>query len=181
VARLIYAVMALALGALVSGFFVSTSNVPLFLSIGLSAAVMLLILFGWSRRIRRGMDLFDERASEEEMEDLDVVEIEPDEFRPPAVIEVPHGREVPDRRKKAPPQRAVKAPVKAGVKKKAPVKAGVRKKAPARPSSTRVLVIPGRSRFHRPGCRFVKSDEAREVSEATARRRGYEPCSVCSS
>ena len=50
---------------------------------------------------------------------------------------------------------------------------------PRRRVGAHVFVIPGRSRYHAQGCRFVKSGDVREVTEATAKRRGYVACSVC--
>jgi outer membrane biosynthesis protein TonB len=229
VAKVIYAVTAAALAALVAGFFVDTSNVPLFTSIALSAVVMFLILFGWSRRIRSGMDLLGDVQQTEVVEDLAVVELAEEEFHPPArrkrptvtgvstpadvtaVIERParaktrpkpkpaakpkppvkpkpaakpkpldRPKSKPAAKRAAPkpvPRKraaAVKAPAKRPAARKAPAKK--KKKAPTK----RVVVIPGRERYHRRGCRFAQTDEAREVRESTARDRGYEPCSVCS-
>jgi hypothetical protein len=53
--------------------------------------------------------------------------------------------------------------------------------APAAPIalSPKVWVIPGRSRYHTQDCRFAKGDTLREVTEATAQRRGYVACNVC--
>jgi hypothetical protein len=216
VAKVIYAVMALALGALVAGFFVDTSNVPLIGSIVLSGAVMLLILFGWSRRIRKGLDLMDG----EQDEDVAMDEILPAEKDEPALVGVKpivsgvEPKVEPKRSRKdtdEPSDDAFKRPAaetgvmkaiaeesttvlpktrpatraSAPVRKKAPAKvpagkAKAKPKAKAAPATgPRVLVIPGRSRFHHPGCRFAKGDDLREVSEAVARRRGYEPCNVC--
>jgi hypothetical protein len=53
-------------------------------------------------------------------------------------------------------------------------------RAPRPRSRDRVVIVPGRGRYHRSSCRFAKRNDAREVTVATARRRGYEACSVCS-
>lgn len=75
-ARLIYAFLALSLGTLVAGFLIRDSSIPLLVSIGLSALVLLLILVGTSRRLRRSQALEDEQ---EELASLEIVEIdEPD-------------------------------------------------------------------------------------------------------
>ncbi len=53
------------------------------------------------------------------------------------------------------------------------------KAAPAR-STKKVIVVPGRDRYHTSGCRFVKGkDDTETVTLAAAKRGGYEPCSVC--
>ena len=43
----------------------------------------------------------------------------------------------------------------------------------------KVVVFDGRDKYHRPGCRFAKGRGGERVTKATARRWGYEPCSVC--
>jgi hypothetical protein len=45
--------------------------------------------------------------------------------------------------------------------------------------ANRVMIVPGRGRYHRSSCRFARRSDAKEVTVATARRRGYDPCSVC--
>jgi FtsZ-interacting cell division protein ZipA len=262
--------LVLAAGSLVAGFLVRTSSVPLLVSIGLSAVIAVLILAGWSKRLRAS-GAFDGSGSEEvELEVSDVEEGEPalaegaepaevgtsrasrrldrkaaartrarideraaeragsrpgrpvrsradqtieirptDERRakrapkkkkaptrkparvkdpiPAAETTAPRPKVAPERSKpsaakrapraKAPaakpaPARAAKPPKKAPLPKTAP------KTSPAKKSG-RVLVIPGRSRFHVRGCRFAKGADLREVTEAVARRRGYEPCNIC--
>ncbi len=211
-AKLIYAVMALALGALVAGFFVDSSNTPLIASIVLSAGVMLLILFGWSRRIRKGLDFEDKEEDAvafAEIEPHGVSEAEDDAdeedaddvFRPvrervrtkaaaadQTSVLAPEPRPAARTRKPAAKKSAAKRPpakkptAKKPAARKPAAKKPAAKRKPAKStesSGARVLVIPGRSRYHRAGCRFAKGDDLREVSEATARRRGYEPCNVC--
>ena len=53
--------------------------------------------------------------------------------------------------------------------------------APSKPavSGRRVIIIPGRTRYHVPGCRFAHGKGAEEISETAARRRKFAPCSVC--
>jgi hypothetical protein len=296
VARLIYVFLALALGTLVAGFLVRDSSIPLLVSIGLSALVLLLILVGTSRRLRQTVALEDEQvelASLEivEIDEADVVapeatvevqapkprqarrrrsaaaedtqameavadapdpagavepdetevvvapkrsrrakparravaakpkpprrragtivepqpEIEPDAFpefevetdeepaeepdggaaaetvadaEPPLTIDTPSSREPARPRRRA--SRAATA-ARPGARTEAGAAAGAeRTAATERPVlSPKVWVIPGRSRYHTQDCRFAKGDTLREVTEATAQRRGYVACTVC--
>ena len=98
-ARLIYVFLALALGTLVAGFLVRDSSVPLLVSIGLSALVLLLILVGTSRRLRRANALEDEQV---ELASLEIVEIDETDVDAPeaaVVVETPKTR--PARRRRA--------------------------------------------------------------------------------
>jgi hypothetical protein len=72
-ARLTYGSVVAALAALVTGFFVRTSNLPLIVSIGFSALATLLILFGWGRRLRA-----ETRAGEATPE-VDFIDLEAEE------------------------------------------------------------------------------------------------------
>jgi hypothetical protein len=183
VAKLIYAVLALALGSLVAGFLVRSSAVPLLASIVLSAVVVVLILVGHSRRLRH-----PELAAEEEEASLEIVELDDDteiatqrRTRRPrvsspaapissgAATQAIDVTEEPDL--EAAPRRPARKPAAKGT--------ANRTRSRTQPKGPRVLVIPGRSRFHTAACRFAKGPGVREVSETTARRRGYEPCSVC--
>lgn len=199
-ARLIYAVTALAFAALVSGFFINSSSLPLIVSIALSAVVMVLILFGWSRKVRRNIDaLLDPDQQEPAVDVVEVEEEELDDGVPRPTKPTAAGKRTPRRRprelvetalldtatiaitgpptkKPAPKKPAAKKPA---AKKPAAKKKPAVKKKPAAARGARVVVIPGGSRFHRKSCRFAKRDAAREVSEAIARKRGYEPCSTC--
>ncbi len=175
-ARLTYAALALALASLVSGFFIRTTAVPLFASIGLSALVLILILRGWARKIRQtelgeeGEELaepaiqLEEFDVMEELEATDIVVVEPGAERTErrrrrgsAVTDVLEER--PSRPKPARPPRTRK-----------PRSAG---------TARRVVVLPGRTRYHAPGCRFARGKGAEEIAESTARRRNFQPCSVC--
>lgn len=51
-AAVTYGLVIAAVGAVVGGFFMSESNVLLFVAIGLSVAALALIVFGWARRSR---------------------------------------------------------------------------------------------------------------------------------
>ena len=51
--------------------------------------------------------------------------------------------------------------------------------APKPKGSRKVVVVPGRGRYHTHDCRFAARGDAIELTMATARRRGYEACSVC--
>ena len=257
-ARLIYAFLALALGTLVAGFLIRDSSIPLLVSIGLSALVLLLILVGTSRRLRRSQELEDEQ---EELASLQVVEIDaPDVARAETTVQAPaSARRARGARRRAgaedtqampaldedatpepevtevvePPAKRSrrKAPAKAKAPRRKvgtiverepdafpefavsddeasdetvataeppveadtappPRRARARRPAASAGSSTsravdrpvlspKVWVIPGRSRYHTQDCRFAKGDTLREVTEATAIRRGYVACSVC--
>jgi hypothetical protein len=179
VARLTYAALALALGALISGFFVRTTAVPLFASIGLSALVLILILRGWARRIRQA-PLGEEIEEVEELEDVDagdfvIIEAGEESGELPVVSARRAG--IGSRRRervvegdKEPDRERVPRPRPAG-----PPRARV----PGAGGSRRVVVLPGRSRYHMPGCRFAEGKGAEEIAESTARRRRYRPCSAC--
>jgi outer membrane biosynthesis protein TonB len=238
VAKLIYAFLALAAASLVTGFLVRTSNVPLLVSIGMSGVIAVLILAGWSRRLRQGAFLDGDEA---DVEELDIVEVDEAELtsvvagepvvpsrprarsrpaRPQATgphetIELPKTEPAAERRKKGAARRreptsrrrpepaaelaetrTIRRPKPTPARRPKPAPARRPKPAPAqgakptpagRPKAAaakakrgpRVKVIPGRSRYHAAGCRFAKSDDAVEVTEATARRRGYVACTVC--
>ncbi|MEX2394979.1 MAG: hypothetical protein WD826_10925 [Actinomycetota bacterium] len=75
-ARLIYAVLALALASLVAGFVVRTTAVPLIASVALSAIVTVMILYGWSKRLRASGAFDEEVEVSPEMEELLVVEVD---------------------------------------------------------------------------------------------------------
>lgn len=53
--------------------------------------------------------------------------------------------------------------------------------AAAKPSSPSdsVVGISSKKKFHRPDCRYAKSDSAEEMTRATARKHGYTPCGIC--
>jgi hypothetical protein len=221
-AKLTYGIVLAALAALVSGFFVKTSTLPLIASIGLSAVATLLILIGWGRRLR--LESEAEVAGpvpqpEVEIEDIDFIElgigdddtppprrgrrarvragqaaavptsVEEDELMLPEdaelTFELPEISEEPEpaRTRKGledldrVPSNAKRRP--AAAKPAAKPKAKPKAKPGASPKSNRVVIVPGRGRYHRSSCRFARRREAKEVTVATARRRGYEPCSVC--
>ncbi|MGH2758886.1 MAG: hypothetical protein ACRDKJ_04900 [Actinomycetota bacterium] len=177
-ARLTYAALALALASLVSGFFIRTTAVPLFASIGLSALVLILILRGWARKLRQTELGEDGEALDEpaiQLEDLDVVEeIEATDF---VVVDAGVARTARRRR-----PRPVATDV---LEEQEPRRRPARPQPPLarRPRTTgsarRVVVLPGRKRYHAPGCRFARGKGAEEIAESTARRRHFQPCSVC--
>jgi hypothetical protein len=265
VARLIYAFLALSLGTLVAGFLIRDSSVPLLVSIGLSAVVLLLILVGTSRRLRRANAFEDEQA---ELADLEIVEVDErttaaSDGEPTAVVPIPRpsrGRRTatlepdtqamdtvdeleallasdePDdsefmappppgaRRKPAarsrrsrdrvepvgtasepdaeetavaspevesvadaeppltielPPKRRPARERRAAARSSAPTVGAPDRSVQPASLSPKVWVIPGRSRYHTPDCRFAKGETLREVTQATAERRGYVACNVC--
>ena len=53
--------------------------------------------------------------------------------------------------------------------------------AAAKPSSPSdsVVGIATKKKFHRPDCRYTKSESGEEMSRATARKRGFVPCGIC--
>ncbi len=178
-ARLTYVALGLALASLVSGFFIRSTAVPLFASIGLSALVLILILRGWARRLRQTGGLGEEREELEELEEFEVFEV-PDEEVDAGEIVVVEAEEA--RAQRATRRRAVTELLEERPRRERPER-------PARPSVVRtprpagaprrVVVLPGRSRYHAPGCRFARGKGAEEISEATARRKHFTTCSVC--
>jgi hypothetical protein len=58
----------------------------------------------------------------------------------------------------------------------APGTAGAAK--PSSPSDA-VVAIASKKKFHRPDCRYAKSESGEEMSRASARKRGYSPCGIC--
>lgn len=175
-ARLTYAALALALGSLVSGFFVRTTAVPLFASIGLSALVLILILRGWARRMRQTeLGEAGEEGAEIQAEEFEVLE----EIAAGDIVVVEPGAERTERRARA---RSVATKV---LEERAPRAKPARPPRPQQPraraagGTRRVVVLPGRKRYHAPGCRFARGKGAEELSESTARRRHFQPCSVC--
>lgn len=167
-ARLTYGVLAAALATLVAGFFVRTSTLPLIASIACSAVVSILILYGVQRRLRQSVDDDEQDA---DVTDFEFIEFEDDEA-PDMTIDV-----------RGSVRGSVRGPVR-GSRAKAkdePSAADVTVVAPRTKTNSKqkVLVIPGRSKYHRDGCRFAKGDDLREVSKSLAEDRGYEPCGTC--
>jgi hypothetical protein len=240
VARITYGVLALAFATLVSGFFFRHSSLPLLISIGLSGVVFVLILAGWSRRLRQaGAPGLAPNGDEEEdlgggivVVDLDatgeITKVAPPAARAAsrtakggaaktAVIERKPARKAAPRKAVTPKVSAKKTTRKAPVRevreehlefmpvstddetatavvpppppakrKPANAKGSSKSKTPARkskpkskPAERRVVVIPGRDRYHVAGCRFARAPGAQRIAESTAKRRGYTACSVC--
>ncbi len=50
---------------------------------------------------------------------------------------------------------------------------------PGRPAAGAVIAVADRKRFHRPDCRYARVKGAEEMPVATARRRGFDPCTIC--
>jgi hypothetical protein len=186
VARVTYAALALALGALVSGFFIRSTAVPLFASIGLSALVLILILRGWARRMRQSEGLLE--ADEDEFGELepDIVVVDPGEESAelPAVARVRSRRAQRSRSRDARADAEEFAAEEEEEEEEEPARirpGRASHPAPSKPAvgGRRVVIIPGRTRYHVPGCRFAHGKGAEEISETAARRRKYTPCSVC--
>jgi hypothetical protein len=183
VARLIYIVLACALAALVAGFVVRTSNVPLLVSCGFSAVSLVLMFRGWSKRLRETGGVFAEDEEQQELEELPTddtevafVEVDAPEATTTAVLAKPKRKR---KRPEPAPEISIEMPEAEPEPEPAPVVRKPKAAPRARAVTAHVFVIPGRSRYHAAGCRFVKGDDIREVTEATAKRRGYVACSVC--
>lgn len=208
-ARVTYGLVAAALLTLIGGFLVRENNILLYVSIGLSVAAIVLVLVGAARRAREApigevgepafadvgseeeipedvLEAFDELAEDEEFEEEEeeeeefALEGEEDEED----FEFEEEEPAPVRRSAATKAKAkTKARPKPKPKAKAKPKPKAKTKAAAARSTgaSRVIVVPGRDRYHTADCRFVKGkDDIEEVARTTAKRRGYEPCSVCS-
>lgn len=206
-ARVTYAALGLAFAALVGGFFVRGSSIPLIASIALSAVVSVLILFGWTRKMRReGLGLEMEEAEVGEIEEISLVEFDEEgKIEGEKVVAgAKRGRRMGKvlagiSRQPAPDDTIVESPVvqpgsrtprpKGAAKPATRPKALARQKASVRPKTgaaasgsrarKKVFVIPGRERYHAAECRYAQGDDLREVSEDLARRRGYTPCGLC--
>lgn len=203
-ARVTYGLVGLALVTLIIGFFTSESNVMLYISIGLSVAAIVLVLVGAARRAREApadelaaedyADLGDDDelpddvlAAFEDEEDEDLAEL-PDDFDDFDEDEF-FDLDEEDEDEDVAPVRSkskTKAKSKPKAKPKAKAKAKSKSKAKAKATSSssgKVFAVEGRDRYHAADCRFVRDKDASELEEitpATAKRRGYEPCSVCS-
>jgi len=200
-ARVTYGLVVAALIALVLGIFVlDDNNTMLYVSIALSILCIALVVFGAARRAKyvspegeaapepdvieatddastevvasdEVLTAFDEDATWDDEEEEDEEEDEDDEEEEVS----PAPRRSASKAKAAPK----KAASRGGAKKTAA--AATKTRAKAGSSSKKVVVVPGRDRYHTAGCRFVKGkDDTEEIAAATAKRRGYEPCSVCS-
>lgn len=189
-ARLTYAALGLALAALVSGFFVRDSTIPLYASILLSAVVSVLIMTGWTRRLRREGAFGEEggaRADETEIVEIDIDELDDDErpARPvrPARTDRAESAERTVRFDKPAAPSTMRDRIRqelAELRQAEPPPAPVvlRERAPA-PGVAKVFVHPGREKYHTRTCRYAKGPEVREVRESVAIDRGYVACGVC--
>lgn len=192
-ARLTYGFLAAAAVALISGFFIRGTSLPLLISIALSVACAALILYGNSRRLRD-----DDVEPDESLEEIEIAE-------PPAkrtrskraadetialdtIDDSVFAPEPPKRKPKAKPKaakpKAAKPKPKPAPKKPAARKAQLPKpklapRKKAAPRAKRVAVVPGASRYHKAACRFAQSPNVRMVTEGVAKERGYLACEVC--
>jgi hypothetical protein len=202
VARVTYAALGLAFAALVGGFFIRTSSVPLIASIALSVAVSALILAGWTRRMRR--EGLGEAFEDEEVlvQDIEVAEVD-DKTRVVATADVREKlkkkvgarprRDLTEeqvaiappkpKRKPAaasrPPAMAARAEARPAARRAGRPSTRTSSRPAASARSRRVFVIPGRERYHAEDCRYATGDDLREVSEDLAKRRGYTACGLC--
>ena len=171
-ARLIYALLALAFATLVAGFLVRSTALPLLASLGLSAVVAILILYGWSKKLRESGAFGDEELEVREELALEELTDDPTDTAVTAVV-----RSTKRRRSRKVAEETTEVVVE-------PPEPKARETRPPRtktkPKTPKVAVIPGRSRYHVPTCRFAKGDDVRLVSEQKALDAGYERCSVCS-
>lgn len=189
-ARIVIGILAADAVLLLSGFFVKSTSAPLIGSIVMSVAVTALIVVGLVRQFREQEGLAsDEEPEIEELEDTDFAPADDDatitqtmprapvrrRVRPRIIpVDEPETKAAARKQPKPKPKQKPRAKPKAAPAKKPPAP-----RAKAAPRGGRVLVVPGASRYHRAGCRFVRGGNAREVSEATAISRGYERCGVC--
>lgn len=202
-ARVTYALVGLALATLIGGFFTPDSNVLLFISIGLSVGAILLVLVGAARRAREAPgvvldeELFADVDADEEVDEALAAIGEEDEEDFEELLDVDEEEdedvfadedEEEEEPEPAPRRSAARTKTKPKAKPKTKPKPKATKSKPKTKTKTtsraaRVIVVPGRDRYHSSGCRFVKGksgDEIERITEATAKRRGFEPCSVCS-
>ncbi len=144
-ARLIYAFLALSLGTLVAGFLVRDSSIPLLVSIGLSALVLLLILVGSSRRLRRSNAMEDEQA---ELASLEIVEVDEADAFASADVGAPEGTvAAPKRRPRTRrPKAAEDTQSMAAIADATPERSGGANEQLAIPDQTEVVAAPKRSR-----------------------------------
>src|SRR5581483_4369552 len=180
-ARVIYGFLGAALAALIAGFFIKHSSLPLYISMSFSVAAMALWTAGSLRRARAEISGSSDAV---DVEELDAEEIEAVKAKAPApdetlAIESIDDEEfAPPKPKPSRPRPSKSAPPKPKPAKPKPVvkrKPTVKRK----PAAKRVAVVPGAERYHKPTCRFAQSPEIRMVSEAIAIGRGYVPCGVC--
>ena len=197
-ARVTYGLVGAALIALVLGIFVmSENNTMLYISIALSILCIALVVFGAARRARY-ISPEGEEAEEPEVVSVDdgpmTEEVSSDEVLS-AFEDTDEGgwdEEEEEEEDLADEDVEEVAPRRAPAKAKTPAKKTGPKKKPAakraaasgrtttRTATRKVIVVPGRDRYHTADCRFVKGkDDTEEIAAATAKRRGYEPCSVC--
>lgn len=199
-ARITYGLVVVALVTLVAGFFQRSSNMLLYVSIVLSIAAIVLVLIGAARRAREvpAEGAIPEPVPDEypDLQEARVaVEYDEDEDEEPFLIEDEEEEEeieVVPRRRPAAATTTRRAPARtaatrtAATRTRAPAARAPAAARSAARSTTRataggkVVVVPGRDRYHTGSCRFIQGkDDTEEISAAQAKRRGYQPCSVC--
>lgn len=178
-ARITYGLVGLALVTLIIGFFQKDSNTWLFISIGLSIAAIVLVFVGAARRAREApaVDEFEpafEEAGTEMEEELPADLLTPfDEEEEEEFEEEEEEEEV----EIVPPRRAATRKPTAT---RAPARGAARGATKTAAPSSKVIVVPGRDRYHTASCRFIQGkDGTEQISAATAKRRGYQACSAC--
>lgn len=128
------------------------------MSIAFSTAATVLIMAGWAKRRKLEDEVELPEPEIEAASELDELgEMTQEVAATPATEPAPE------------PEETAELPA---LKKKAAPTA-------SRSGRAKVVVIPGRGRYHTPACRFAKNPAAERVTAATARKRGLEPCSVC--
>jgi hypothetical protein len=182
-ARITYGLVGLALLTLILGFFQKSSNALLYVSIVLSVIAIVLVLVGAARRARElpsGAGS-PEPGYEPAFEDTQITALE-DEL-PEGLLsafdeeeeEEEEPGEVLPRRRPAAAKPAAKPAAKSSA-----AKSRARASTATKAASSKVIVVPGRDRYHASSCRFIQGkDDVEEVTPATAKRRGYQPCSAC--
>lgn len=198
-ARITYGVVAVAFATLIAGFFQRSSNALLYVSIVLSVLAIVLVLIGAARRAREvpvaepaGPSMAEEPASRT-MEEPDAAGVlssldldEDDDEDELEEVAAPRARSTPTRRAPASRSRtraASRPAASRGTSRSTTSRSTTARSTAASRSSrspAKVLVVPGRDRYHATGCRFiVDKADVEEISSATAKRRGYQRCSVC--
>jgi hypothetical protein len=84
---------------------------------------------------------------------------------------------LPARARKTPAKGAKKAAAKTATAAKSPAKKAA--KAAKSTATGSVVVVPGRDKYHKDGCRYTKGQVTQTITRAAAKREGYNACGVC--
>lgn len=192
--RVSYGLILAALVALALGIFVvNDSNALLYVAIATSVVALGVVIFGAARRAKEvggvlepepelvassltGDDLKPSRAAATTaLLDVDEDEDEEDEDDDEDTVAIRPARR-PAARKPAARKPAARKPAP-----RKPASRPTAAKAASKPATSgNVVIVPGRDKFHKAGCRFVKdNDDAETITMAVAKRRGLNACGVC--